>query len=287
MLSAVYTLLRAGSEPLAANLCIKASCGWRAAIMGAAGWGLLPVGDAATKGEFRRDVQFQHTAIAADILARHGCFDESSSSYVNAACSVRERWRAACAAAAAAAAQRSGTGSIGAIAAAYERAIFGVLAGSEQHCQASCTSWQDRLWAWGRAVLQSEPEQRLLEDIASTTNDTIPAPYRLRPWQQKFLVSMPSELSGPPNTRKNGDILEQATVCRRPADAGLAFTSLASSISSLWCSMTFLAAHRSTLSCCTARMHLIILVCGIGYSVYDSLSAVTFRIMDAGDAHCA
>lgn len=196
---------------MAANLCADAACGWRSAAMCAAGWGLLPVGNIQALGQPGTTVHSQQAAIAADILARHRSSNDLTSGCVAGACAVRERWRASCVAAAAAAAKRSGSASAAAVAATYERAIFGVLAGSEDHCQAACASWQDRLWVWGRAVLQSEPEQRLMEDAGSS--GTTSMPQRLRPWLQQVLVKMPSELAGAPDMRKNGHILEQAAVC--------------------------------------------------------------------------
>lgn len=211
LLSAVYTLLRAGSESMATNLCASAACGWRAAVMCAAGWGLLPVGNSHAPGQAGATVRSQQAAIAADVLARHEFSEDLTSGYVADACAVRERWRASCGAAAAAAEKRSGSASAAAVAATYESAIFGVLAGSEDHCQAACASWQDRLWVWGRAVLQSEPEQRVLEDAGRRGASSMS--QRLRPWQQQLLVKMPSEHAGAPSMRENGHILEQAAVC--------------------------------------------------------------------------
>lgn len=193
------------------DLCMQAACGWRAATICAAGWGLLPVGRSSPQ-DGRNCRKLHQATLAADILGRQGGFNDSKSGYVKAACAVRAQWRAACAAAAASAAQRSFTGSAAAVAAGYERSIYGVLAGSEEHCQVACKTWQDRLWVRGRAVLQSEPERRLYEESGTPSMGGVTS-HKPRPWQQHILAEMPAQLADAPNVSRNGGVLDQLLVC--------------------------------------------------------------------------
>lgn len=203
----MYTLLRAGAEPLAMDLCTKAACGWRAAAMCAAGWGLLPVGSGDST------VQSRQTAIAADVLACQNRLNDVG--YVAAVCAMRDRWRSACAAAAASAAQRTGVGSAVAVAAGYERALYGILSGSEEHCQGACTTWQDRLWVRGRSVLQSEPERRLREDAEARSAQSMATPQKARSWHQRLWEDVPAELADAPDASKRGSVPDQIVVCRQ------------------------------------------------------------------------
>lgn len=210
LLSAVYTLLRAGATQMVENLCTRAACGWRAAVMCSTGWAMLPVSRVSTQGESTRNIQAQQAAVAADILNRVSYV--ATPGCIASACVIREQWRAACAAAAADAAQRCGSGSATAVAATYERAFFGALSGSLDHCQGVCSSWQDQLWAWGRAVLQSEPEQRLQEDaVAEGTFSPVPV-RQVRAWHKHNMIGLPCVMPDAPSARVHGSILEQANV---------------------------------------------------------------------------
>eukprot|EP00892_Ulva_mutabilis_P008350 jgi/Ulvmu1/5888/UM026_0009.1 len=218
LLSAVYKLLRSGAEPLAMNLCTKAACGWRAATICAAGWGLLPL---ARKGQGRpnRADKSKKVEVVADVLACEDEADELASGSITAACTRRYRWRAACAAAAAAASLGPGTRSADAVAAGYEQAIYGILAGSEEDCQDVSTTWQDQLWVRGRAVLQSEPERRLLEGAQAHAPRTPRPPQKLRPWRRNVLVDIPADRLDAPTAANKGSVVDQIMVLLNEIEA--------------------------------------------------------------------
>lgn len=189
LLAAVYALMRAGCEDDALQLCAKSACGWRSAAMAACGWGLLPVGKDAPAAQKLLSERPRMSAIAADVLSLHSNGAAMAPACATAACMHRQTWRSACAAVAEAAVQRRCAGSAEGAAAGWEAAIFGILAGTRDHCGGPCNNWRDRLWVQARALLQSEPEKLLLQGASwgfsaglAVEGQAAAGPRRTRAW---------------------------------------------------------------------------------------------------------
>jgi Nuclear pore protein 84 / 107 len=196
LLRAVYCLLRAGCEQDAMELCTMSSSAWRAATLSACGWALLPVGADSPMARALLSERARQAALAADVLSMRSDAAAAAPGCAASASARRQRWRSACAAAAGAAARRAAPGSAEGAAAAWEQALYGVLAGSAQDCAAVCGGWRDTLWVGARAVLQCEPEKRL-RAVATAAGAAPPKP-RTRPWHSQPLLDAPLQLPSLP-----------------------------------------------------------------------------------------
>lgn len=212
LLTAVYALMRAGCDDDALELCANSACAWRSAAMSACGWGLLPVGKDTPAAQKLLSDKARKSSIAADVLTLHSDGAAMAPACAAAACIHRQTWRSACSAVASAAAQRATAGTVEGAAAGWEAAVFGILAGTHEHCEGLCKNWRDRMWVQGRALLQSEPDRLLLSktSVASGAGGT----RRTRAWDTALsgALGVPLKLPAVPGACSGSSVSRHVNV---------------------------------------------------------------------------
>ena len=162
---ALFQHHRAGQHRGALALVAQCGAAWRAASLagGGAAWVQVQApGERADSmdGGGGSEEEDAAGALAADVIAAQG--GVIGAHYGSDACSVRARWRAACAAVVAETRQGADDGSAQDVESrlhAAEAALYGALAGDAGAVVPCCACWEDEVWAHARCLLQKLPEE--------------------------------------------------------------------------------------------------------------------------------